>query len=151
MQWELPKPFIHTVQVKAEHVDGLHHANNAEYVRWCERAAWSHSVALGLDVTNYQSMDRGMAIRQAEYDYILAAREGDELLIGTWLTMVDGRLNMTRKFQVFRASDEALVLRASWQMVCIELSSGKPKRMPQAFKDIYCPAVVNEDELPQGQ
>ncbi|WP_428819426.1 acyl-CoA thioesterase [Microbulbifer sp. MCCC 1A16149] len=142
MNWDLPTPYIQSVQVKPEHVDGLHHANNAEYVRWCERAAWSHSLELGLDVTNYQSMDRGMAIRQAEYDYILAAREGDELLIGTWLTKVDGRLNMTRKFQVFRASDQALILRATWQMVCIELSSGKPKRMPQTFKDIYGPAVV---------
>ncbi|GAB2513037.1 acyl-CoA thioesterase [Microbulbifer agarilyticus] len=144
MQWDYPNPYIHRVQVAPEHVDGLHHANNAEYLRWCEQAGWSHSVELGLDVTNYQSLDRGMAIRHAEYDYILASREGDELLIGTWLTKVDGRLNMTRKFQIYRASDQALILRGVWQLVCIELSSGKPKRMPQTFKDIYCPAVVAE-------
>ncbi|MBY6191145.1 acyl-CoA thioesterase [Microbulbifer agarilyticus] len=144
MQWDYPNPFIHRVQVAPEHVDGLHHANNAEYLRWCEQAGWSHSVELGLDVTNYQSLDRGMAIRHAEYDYILASREGDELLIGTWLTKVDGRLNMTRKFQIYRANDQALILRGVWQLVCIELSSGKPKRMPQTFKDIYCPAVVAE-------
>ncbi|MCW8126244.1 acyl-CoA thioesterase [Microbulbifer halophilus] len=142
MKWELPTPYVWRVTVQPEHVDGLHHANNAEYVRWCERSAWNHSVELGLDVTNYQGLDRGMAIRHAEYDYILAAREGDELLFGTWLTKVDGRLNMTRQFQVFRAVDEALLLSARWQMVCIELSSGRPKRMPQIFKDIYCPAVV---------
>ncbi|WP_288131755.1 thioesterase family protein [Microbulbifer sp.] len=148
MQWDLPQPYLYKVQVQAEHVDGLHHANNAEYVRWCERAAWAHSLDLGLDVTNYQSMDRGMAIRHAEYDYILAARERDELQIGTWLTKVDGRLNMTRTFQIFRASDKALILRATWQMVCIELSTGKPKRMPQTFKDIYCPAVVEGSSDP---
>lgn len=142
MQWDLPKPFVCEVKVRAEHVDGLNHANNAEYVRWCERAGWAHSAELGLDVTNYQGLDRGMAIRHAEYDYILAAREGDELLFGTWLTVVDGRLNMTRRFQVFRASDQALILRAQWQMVCIELSSGKPKRMPGEFVEIYRPAVV---------
>lgn len=144
MDWDLPEPFTWRVTVTPEHVDGLHHANNAEYVRWCERAGWAHSVALGLDVTNYQGLDRGMAIRHGEYDYILAAREGDELVFGTWLTKVDGRLNMTRKFQVFRAADSALILRAQWQMVCIELSTGKPRRMPQVFKDIYCPAVVAE-------
>nr|WP_029250018.1 thioesterase family protein [Microbulbifer agarilyticus] len=144
MQWDYPNPYIHRVQVAPEHVDGLHHANNAEYLRWCEQAGWSHSVELGLDVTNYQALDRGMAIRHAEYDYILASRQGDELLVGTWLTKVDGRLNMTRKFQIYRASDLALILRGVWQLVCIELSSGKPKRMPQTFKDIYCPAVVAE-------
>lgn len=142
MQWELPQPFVWKVTVQPEHVDGLHHANNAEYVRWCERAGWAHSAALGLDVSGYQELDRGMAIRHAEYDYILAAREGDELLFGTWLTKVDGRLNMTRRFQVFRAGDRALVLRAQWQMVCIELSSGRPRRMPEVFKEIYSPAVI---------
>jgi acyl-CoA thioester hydrolase len=129
--------------VRAEHVDGLHHANNAEYVRWCESAGWAHSVALGLDVTHYQALDRGMAIRHGEYDYILAAKEGDELLFGTWLTQVDGRLNMTRRFQVFRAQDQALILRAQWQLVCIELSSGRPKRMPKEFVEIYTPAVTH--------
>ncbi|WP_346838026.1 thioesterase family protein [Microbulbifer sp. SAOS-129_SWC] len=151
MQWDLPQPFIWKVTVQAENVDGLHHANNAEYVRWCERAGWAHSVELGLDVTNYQGLDRGMAIRRGEYDYILAAREGDELQFGTWLTKVDGRLNMTRQFQVFRTADQALILRAQWQMVCIELSSGKPRRMPQVFKDIYCPAVVAPERQVNGE
>ncbi|SDK64200.1 acyl-CoA thioesterase [Microbulbifer yueqingensis] len=141
MEWDLPRPFVWPVTVSAEQVDGLRHANNAEYVRWCERAGWAHSVELGLDVTDYQELDRGMAIRHAEYDYILAAREGDELLFGTWLTKVDG-LTITRRFQGFRASDRALVLRAQWQMVCIELSSGRPRRMPAAFRDVYAPAVV---------
>ncbi|MFI2812175.1 MULTISPECIES: thioesterase family protein [Microbulbifer] len=145
MDWDLPRPFVWPVTVEAVHVDGLHHANNAEYVRWCERAGWNHSVELGLDVTHYQALDRGMAIRHAEYDYILAAREGDELLFGTWLTRVDGRLNMTRRFQVFRAADSALVLRAQWQMVCIELSSGRPRRMPAEFREIYTPAVVTDE------
>ncbi|GAB2903494.1 acyl-CoA thioesterase [Microbulbifer echini] len=142
MQWDLPNPFIHKVVVRAQHVDGLHHANNAEYVRWCEATAWAHSTELGLDVTNYQELDRGMAIRHGQYDYILAAREGDELVFGTWLTQVDGRLNMSRCFQVFRAADGALVLRAQWRLVCIELSSGRPKRMPAIFKEIYSPVVT---------
>lgn len=146
MNWDLPQPYIHKVRVQPQHVDGLHHANNAEYVRWCERAGWAHSEALGLDVSHYQALDRGMAIRHAEYDYILAAREGDELLFGTWLTLVDGRLNMTRRFQVFRAGDGALILRAQWRMVCIQLSSGRPKRMPREFVDTYSPVVITEPE-----
>ncbi|GAA5525277.1 hypothetical protein Maes01_01842 [Microbulbifer aestuariivivens] len=146
MQWDLPRPFILPVSVGAEHVDGLHHANNAEYVRWCERAGWAHSAELGLDLGSYQQLDRGMAIRHAEYDYILAAKEGDALLFATWLTLVDGRLNMVRRFQVLRPADGALILRAQWQLVCIELSSGKPKRMPPLFREIYTPAVVSADQ-----
>ncbi|MDP5208125.1 thioesterase family protein [Microbulbifer sp. 2205BS26-8] len=145
MQWDLPNPFVRRVLVGAHHVDGLHHANNAEYVHWCEATAWAHSTALGLDVTNYQQLDRGMAIRQSEYDYILAAREGDELIFGTWLTDVEGCLKVIRRFQAFRAADGAEVLRARWRMVCIELSTGRPKRMPAIFKKIYGSAVTDRE------
>ena len=35
---------------------------------------------------DYQRLDRAMALTHAEYDYLKATREGDKLLIGTWIT-----------------------------------------------------------------
>jgi acyl-CoA thioester hydrolase len=34
------------------------------------------------------------------------------------------------------------VLRGRWDLVCIELSSGRPRRMPQEFLDAYMTVVV---------
>lgn len=146
--WDIPNPFTITKTVAAEHIDGLNHVNNAYYVMWCQDAGWGHSEHLGLDLDSYRELNRAMAIRRSEYDYILSAYEGDEIIVGTWLTGDDGRLMMERRFQIIRASDGATLLRGRWDLVCIDMESGKPKRMPQPFKDIYGTAVV---ELPDSQ
>jgi acyl-CoA thioester hydrolase len=142
LNWDLPTPHIHPVSPKREDIDGLDHTNNAVYVRWCEQAGWAHSGKLGLDLAAYRRLNRAMAIQGAAYDYLLPTSLGDELLLGTWLTATDGRLTMERRFQLVRASDGATVMRGRWQLVCIEIDSGKPRRMPPEFCDAYLPAVV---------
>jgi acyl-CoA thioester hydrolase len=54
----------------------------------------------------------------------------------------DGKLSMERRFQLVRDSDGATVLRGRWDLVCIELSSGRPRRMPAEFLDTYMPVIV---------
>jgi acyl-CoA thioester hydrolase len=49
---------------------------------------------------------------------------------------------MERRFQMQRQRDGACVLRARWALVCIELSSGRVRRMPPEFCCAYLPAVV---------
>lgn len=142
IDWDCEGPFVLEKQVAADVIDGLQHVNNAAYVAWCEEVAWQHSVSLGLSLDDYQQLNRAMAIRHSEYDYILSAYEGEELLIGTWLVESDGRLSMKRRFQIVRARDGAVLLRGVWQLVCIEISSGKPRRMPAEFLECYGGAVV---------
>ncbi len=142
--WDHASPFILEKRVGPDVIDGLQHVNNAAYVAWCEEVAWQHSESLGVSLADYQELDRAMAIRHSEYDYILSAYEGEELRIGTWLMASDGRLSMERHFQIVRASDGAVLLRGVWQLVCIQISSGKPRRMPKEFLGAYTPAVVAE-------
>ena len=47
-----------------------------------------------------------------------------------------------RRFQVIRESDGVTLLRAGMRFACIELSSGRPRRMPPAFIEGYGPAVL---------
>ena len=124
------------------HIDGLNHTNNAVYVQWCERIAWAHSEALGLGLDDYRRLDRAMTIRRGEYDYLLPTVPGDELVLATWLAASDGKLTMQRRFQLVRVSDEATVLRGRWELVCIEISSGRPRRMPPEFCRVYLEAMV---------
>jgi acyl-CoA thioester hydrolase len=97
---------------------------------------------LGLALADYRRLDRAMAIRRSEYDYILPTAEGDELTLATWLCDSDGKLTMERRFQLIRDSDQATVLRGRWDLVCIELSSGRARRMPPEFLDAYLPQIV---------
>ena len=141
--WDYPGAYTWAVRPGADDIDGLKHTNNAVYVRWCETIAWAHSKTLGLDLADYQRLDRAMAIRRGEYDYLLPSVQGDELLLATWLTGSDGRITLERRFQLIRSNDHATVLRGRWELVCIELGSGRPRRMPAEFSAHYLPAIAD--------
>jgi acyl-CoA thioester hydrolase len=143
MSWDLAeKPYLIELQVQADEIDALGHANNAVYVSWLERCAWSHSQSLGLDLAEYQRLDRAMAIIRHEVDYLASAYLGQTLQVATWIIESDHRFKMTRRFQVMRPADGVTLLRALTTFACIEISSGKPKRMPVEFVDGYGAAVI---------
>jgi len=142
--WQYRDPHILRTRVQAGDIDGLNHTNNAVYVNWCEQVAWAHSVALGLDLERYRALDRAMVITHSEFDYLQASREGDEIAVATWIVDWDQKLTMERRFQIIRLNDEITLLRAGMRFACVELSSGRPRRMPPAFITGYGPAVLSE-------
>lgn len=141
MTWDLPDPFVIDLIVAADDIDGLGHANNAVYVTWLERCAWRHSQRLGLDLAEYRRLDRAMAVVRHEIDYLASAYEGEALEMGTWIVESDQRLKMDRCFQLVRPADGLTLLRARTTFVCIELSTGRPKRMPPEFVEGYGKAL----------
>lgn len=147
MSWSLPDPFVIDILVQPEDIDGLGHANNAVYVSWLERCAWRHSQSLGLDLAEYRRLDRAMAVVRHEVEYLASAYEGDQLQLATWIVESDQRLKMTRQFQLRRPADDLTLLRAQTTFVCIELSTGKPKRMPVEFVEGYGRALLERYPL----
>ena len=143
MAWDYPHPFVLPLAPRANDIDGLNHTNNAVYVRWCEQIGWAHSETLGLSLADYKRLDRAMAIRRGEYDYLLPTALDERLSLATWLLASDGKLTMERRFQLVRDADQATILRGRWELVCIELSTGRPRRMPPEFSRIYLAAIVN--------
>ncbi|MDG2460693.1 MAG: acyl-CoA thioesterase [Luminiphilus sp.] len=141
-QWDYPRPFLLEITVEPHHIDALAHTRNTHYVEWCMETAWAHTSALGLGAEAYQQLDRAMALTHAEYDYLKATRAGDHLLIGTWITDWISRLKMTRRLQVICTTSGETVFRGALEFVCIEISTGLPKRPPRAFIDIYGPAIT---------
>jgi acyl-CoA thioester hydrolase len=137
MPWDHPNPFTLPLMPEAGDIDGLDHTNNGTYVRWCEQVAWAHSEKLGLALADYRRLDRAMAIRRSEYDYLLPTQLGDPLTLATWLFPGDGKLTLERRFQLIRDGDQATVLRGRWELVCIEVSSGRVRRMPPEFAQVY--------------
>jgi acyl-CoA thioester hydrolase len=144
--WDRPTPFTLDFSVDSSHIDGIGHVNNAVYVDWCQQAGWSHSLALGLNLEDYRRLDAAMVIRRADYDYILSAYAGQECVMGTWLTASDGKLIMERQFQLQRKIDGKTLLRATWQLVSVRMSNGKPRRMPPEFVQGYGQAVITASQ-----
>lgn len=144
MSWELAAPFVIDIRVEASAIDEYDHVNNAEYLRWIEQVSWAHSESLGLSLARYRELDRGMAVHRHELDYLAPAFEGDRLALATWIIDGDGRLTLTRRFQLIRPADGRTLLRARTRFACIELSSGRPRRLPEEYRRIYGAAAVAE-------
>lgn len=135
--WDHPAPFVAPFEVADADIDGFGHVNNAVYVRWINDGAWAHSKALGLDFDSYRALDAGFVVIRHEIDYLSSALPGETALVGTWITANDGRLRLTRRFQLRDAASGRTLARAVTGFAVIALSTGRPRRMPDAFRAGY--------------
>jgi acyl-CoA thioester hydrolase len=133
MSWDLPQPFIHERVAVHGEIDGYGHVNNAVYVAWLDDCAWAHSISRNISPELCRSLNRGMAVWRTQINYLGAALEGDHVQVATWPVRNDGKLRIERRFQIRRQSDGETLLRALLHYVCIDLHSGRPRRMPEEF------------------
>lgn len=120
--------------------DHLQHVNNAVYLQYMERAAWAHTEALALAWQDYVRLDTALVVRHHDLAYLKAAYPGERLQVVTWIADNDQRLNIWRGFQIWRARDKQLVFKALSRYVVINLTTGRPCRMPQEFMRSYQPS-----------
>ena len=137
MSLDFPAPHVVELAVQPEDLDAYEHVNNAVYLTWLDRAAWSHSAALGVPLEHCLALRRGMAAQRIEIDYLRAAMKGDVVQAATWIVSADGRLRAERRFQIRRVADGQTLARARVDYVCINLDSGRAARMPQLFARAY--------------
>lgn len=123
--------------MRPEDIDAYEHVNNAVYLTWLDRAAWSHSAALGVPLERCVALRRGMAAQRIQIEYRRAAVRDDVVQVATWIVSTDGRLRVERRFQVRRSADGETLARARIDYVCINLDSGRAVRMPEIFARAY--------------
>jgi acyl-CoA thioester hydrolase len=141
--WDLPAPYLASVDVLPADIDAYQHVNNAVYMTWFDRAAWEHSAALTLPIEKCLRLDRGMAVLRSVISYLKPAVLGDTIRVATWLLPAAGKLRVRRRFQVRREAGNVTLARAEIEYACIELSSGRPMRWPPEFRERY----VSLDEV----
>jgi len=137
VQFDHPAPHVIELAVQPEDIDAYEHVNNAVYLTWLDRAAWSHSTALGVPLGQCVALRRGMAAHRIEIEYRRAALRGDVVQAAAWIVNTDGRLRVERRFQVLRRADGETLARARIDYVCINLDSGRAVRMPESFARAY--------------
>jgi acyl-CoA thioester hydrolase len=142
IDWDLADPFILTIQVQPEDVDRLGHANNVVYVRWLEEVSWAHIESLGMTWERHEATGRAMAITRTEIDYLAAANQGEQLLMGTWLVDFDGRFRSSRRFQLVCPVRGKTLVRAVSTHACVDLKTQRPARVPKEYRELLGGAVV---------
>ena len=144
LNWDRTKPFTIEVIVKSDRIDGYGHVSNHFYIQWMTDCMFAHSAAVGLDDEACSEMERGMAVREMEAEFIASAYEGNKLSIGNWIIFSDGRLRASRQFQIINSENGQTLSRAKMNFVCTNLRTGRPARMPKIFQEKY---IVDSSEL----
>ena len=135
--WDYPAPFTLEIIVKPDYIDDFQHTNNVVYLTWMAKIAWEHSKALGLDFKAYADLGKGMVVRTHEMEYLRPSHEGETITIAPWITGNDAKLRLRRRFQMVNAATGKTLVRGRTDFVCIDIKSGRPSRMPQAFIEAY--------------
>jgi len=129
--WQWPNPYTQEIFVSSAHTDRLGHTNNVRYLEWLEGIAWEHMDSLGCGWEVKQKLGKALAIIRTEIDYLSASYQGDQLILGTWVTSSDRRFQCSRNFQLLRASDAKTILKAKMSFACIAFKTGSPSKMPE--------------------
>jgi acyl-CoA thioester hydrolase len=144
INWERSKPFVIDVTVGEEHIDGYGHVSNHFYNAWMTDCMFAHSAAVGLTEKICLEMKRGMAVRSIRAELLRSAYQSDQLKVGNWLIVNDGKLRATRLFQILNSTTGETLVRAEMDFICTNLESGRPVKMPELFVKKYCVDSVAE-------
>ena len=126
------------IKVKPEHIDILGHVNNVLYVHWMQDVASAHIEHLGLGLQQYIELKHAMVAVEHHVQYRKAAFEDEEIILRTWLDDINA-LYSFRQYAFYRPKDKSILFLANTKWACIEIESGRPKRMSPSFTQAYQP------------
>lgn len=134
------------ITVQPEHIDVLGHVNNVVYLSWMQDAATAHIEALGLGVKEYLELKHAMVAVEHHVQYRKAALQGEEIILRTWLNDINA-LYSFRQYAFYRPSDKAVLFMGNTQWACVEIATGRPKRMSPTFMQAYQPLSEAENPM----
>lgn len=126
------------ITVQPEHIDVLGHVNNVMYIQWMQDVAAAHIEKLGLGLAQYLELKHAMVAVEHHVQYRKAALEGEEIILRTWLDDINA-LYSFRQYAFYRPNDQSILFVGNTKWACIEITTGRPKRMSPSFTHAYQP------------
>ena len=141
----MPIPvYEHHITVLSSDIDENQHANNLCYLRWMNEAAIAHSAENGWSALRYVDFGASWFARKHTIEYLAPSFEGDKLVVCTGV--IDWKsIRSTRKYRFIRVSDNKVIAEAETLWVFVNLSTGKPTRLPKEIADAF--VVVDAQEI----
>jgi len=121
------------LKVRTYECDSYGHVNNAVYLNYLEYGRVELLGERGLPLEKIKKKGVLIVIRRIEIDYKAAAREGDELVVRTYLK---GHTKMKGIFcqEILKKSDHTVVAKADVTWVFTNLN-GRLVPIPEFFRD----------------
>ena len=132
----MPDIFFHPHVVEAGEIDDLGHANNVVYIAWLQAAAVAHSAAQGWPSPRYHALGQGWVVRSHAIEYLLPAFAGDHVVVETWVATMK-KVTSLRRYRIVRGGDGALLATAETNWAFVDLTVGKPVRIPPEVGEAF--------------
>lgn len=139
-----PAVFVLPFEVGDDAIDMLGHASNIAYLRWVQDVAVAHSAAVGLDMEGYSQLGAVFVVRRHEIDYLRPVVRGEKLELRTWIDSASAA-KCKRATEIIRTgAPEIVVARAMTTWGFIELTSGRPTRIPDSVRVAFSQPTMRE-------
>jgi len=133
------------IQVGEDDIDMLGHASNIAYLRWVQDVAVAHSATVGLDMEGYSQLGAVFVVRRHEIDYLRPVVRGEALELRTWIDSASAA-KCQRATEIIRmsAGPEVVVARAMTTWGFVELTTGRPTRIPDSVRVAFSQPTMRE-------
>lgn len=133
----MPSPILTSrLRVRSCDVDSFGHVNNAVYLQYCEGARNDYMLERGLTFADFRQWNAGPVLVAAHLDFRRPAVTDDELVIRGVLE-TEGRIRFRIDHEIERPADQAIVCVARLDFAFVELTTGRPCRIPEAFRAAF--------------
>jgi len=106
--------------------------HNIVYLRFIETARTLLAIQMGMDFEEIQRTGIHAVVTRTEIDYKHPARLGEILRVQGRVTEWSG-IRFWVEFEVIRASDNAVLATSRQALALVQVSTGKPVRLPAGF------------------
>lgn len=144
----MPAVHIKTIRVGEDSIDVHGHVNNQEYLRWMQDAAIEHSSLQGWPMERYLELGASWYVKSHFIEYLRPALLADEILACTWVAGMDRRTSL-RQTVFLRRADRQMLARAQTQWIFVDLSSERPRAIPEAVRTAFA-TIASEDAALAG-
>jgi acyl-CoA thioester hydrolase len=133
-------PLTHTCtfRVRFTECDAYGHANNVQYARYMQEAAFDASAAAGYDFSRYDAIGTYWLVRESEIEYLQPLRYNDVFEVKTWVADFR-RVRSRRAYEFRKAGEDELIARASTDWVYIDNATGRPMAIPPEMIAAFVP------------
>jgi acyl-CoA thioester hydrolase len=136
-----PGTFRQRQRVEWRDIDTAQMVNNAAYLAYLEDCRVQAAAVYGWPLARMHSEGFAVVARRHRIEYRQPAVLGDELEVATWASGVK-RDVAVRHYTVTRADDGALLLRARTLWTCVDVETGQPMSIPDAFLANLAPNIA---------
>jgi acyl-CoA thioester hydrolase len=128
--------FTRRFRVRHYELDAFGQVSGVNLVRYLQEAAIEASTALGFSPEWYSAHGVGWVVRRLSVRFHASASYGDELEAATWLSLLRG-VRSLREYDLTRLRDGVRVARGRAEWVYLDVQTGQPTRIPDAWSDAF--------------